>query len=46
MIIKHKASAPEVEANYFAAELLMPEKLFIPRLRKSRPSFELIKTLA
>ncbi len=46
MVIKYKASAPEVEANYFAAELLMPEKLFTPRLRKSRPSFALIKILA
>jgi Zn-dependent peptidase ImmA (M78 family) len=46
MVAKYKASAPEVEANYFAAELLMPEKLFTPRLKKSRPSFELIRALA
>jgi Zn-dependent peptidase ImmA (M78 family) len=46
MVAKYKAGAPEVEANYFAAELLMPEKLFTLRLRKSRPSFELIKDLA
>jgi len=46
MVNKYKASAPEVEANYFAAELLMPEKLFTPRLKKSRLSFDLIKSLA
>ena len=46
MVAKYKASALEVEANYFAAELLMPEKLFAPRLRRSRPSFALIKELA
>lgn len=46
MVAKYKASAPEVEANYFAAELLMPEKLFAPRIRKARPSLQLLKELA
>jgi Zn-dependent peptidase ImmA (M78 family) len=46
MVTKYKASALEVEANYFAAELLMPEKLFTPRLRKARLSFGLIHDLA
>jgi Zn-dependent peptidase ImmA (M78 family) len=46
MVAKYKASALEIEANYFAAELLMPEKLFTPRLRKVRPSFTLMKELA
>jgi hypothetical protein len=35
-----------VEANYFAAELLMPEKLILPRLSGVRPSFELVSQLA
>ncbi len=46
MVAKYKASALEVEASYFAAELLMPGNLFGPRLRKLRPSFDLIKGLA
>jgi Zn-dependent peptidase ImmA (M78 family) len=46
MVAKYKASATEIEANYFAAELLMPEKFFAPRLRKARPSFALMKELA
>lgn len=36
----------EVEANIFAAELLMPESLVLPRLQNSSPSFELIESLA
>jgi hypothetical protein len=46
MVAKYKASAPEIEANYFAAELLMPEKLFAPLIRGVRPSTVLIKDLA
>jgi Zn-dependent peptidase ImmA (M78 family) len=46
MVMKYRASVPEVEANYFAAELLMPEKIFVPRLRNTKPSFTLIKELA
>lgn len=36
----------EAEANVFAAELLLPESLFLPRLAKLPPSFEMIETLA
>lgn len=36
----------EVEANVFAAELLMPEELFRARLEKTLPSIELIESLA
>jgi Zn-dependent peptidase ImmA (M78 family) len=36
----------EVEANIFAAELLMPESLFAPRSQSSVPSFETIESLA
>jgi Zn-dependent peptidase ImmA (M78 family) len=36
----------EVEANVFAAELLMPEELFRVRLQETLPSMELIETLA
>ena len=46
MVAKYRASAPEVEANYFAAELLMPEDLFAPCIRNRRPSFTLISSLA
>ena len=46
MVAKYKASAAEVEANFFAAELLMPGDLFIPRICHKRPSFQLISTLA
>jgi Zn-dependent peptidase ImmA (M78 family) len=36
----------EVEANLFAAELLMPEDMFRKRLEKTLPSVELIEKLA
>lgn len=36
----------EVEANIFAAELLMPESLFAPRLTPVTPSFEVVELLA
>jgi Zn-dependent peptidase ImmA (M78 family) len=36
----------EVEANLFAAELLMPEVMFRKKLEKTIPSLELIETLA
>jgi IrrE N-terminal-like domain len=36
----------EVEANVFAAELLMPEPLIFPRLQNSVPSFELIEEIS
>jgi Zn-dependent peptidase ImmA (M78 family) len=46
MVVKYKGSPPEVEANYFAAELLMPETLFAPRTARARPSLRLLKELA
>ncbi len=46
MVTKYKASPLEVEATYFAAELLMPEKLVVPRLKGMRPSFQLVSQLA
>jgi Zn-dependent peptidase ImmA (M78 family) len=36
----------EVDANLFAAELLMPEAMFRDRLEKTVPSFEVIERLA
>jgi len=36
----------ELEANLFAAELLMPEAMFSRKLEKTIPSFELIEKLA
>ena len=46
MVKKYKASAEEVEANYFASSLLMPEPLFGPRCDGRRPSIELVRALA
>ena len=46
MVSMYRASPAEVEANYFAAELLMPGDLFAPRIRRVRPSFALITSLA
>ncbi|MEW6058055.1 MAG: ImmA/IrrE family metallo-endopeptidase [Bdellovibrionota bacterium] len=42
----HRFKPEEREANEFAAELLMPEKLFKPRMKNKRPSMDLIKSLA
>lgn len=42
----YKGSSLEVEANSFAAGLLMPEELFAARIADSRPSVEKIKVLA
>lgn len=39
-------NANEVEANVFAAELLMPEDLFRTRLERTLPSMELIEGVA
>ena len=46
MISKYKASPPELEANYFASELLMPSVLFHERIRNQEPSIHLIEQLA
>lgn len=36
----------EAEANVFAAELVMPESLFAPRVAGTTPNFEVIESLA
>jgi Zn-dependent peptidase ImmA (M78 family) len=41
----YKGSGLEIEANSFAAGLLMPEELFAARIADSRPSIETIKAL-
>jgi len=46
MIAQYKASEPEIEANYFASALLMPESLFAPRIERTSPSTDLVKSLA
>lgn len=46
MRAKYKGSVPEIEANFFAAELLMPTKLFSPQVRDARLSMQLVKRLA
>lgn len=42
----HKKGAQETEANEFAAELLMPRKVFINRIEYKKFDIELIKDLA
>lgn len=36
----------EYEANLFAAELLMPEALFVPKIDQEEPSFDLVEKLS
>jgi Zn-dependent peptidase ImmA (M78 family) len=45
-LLEYNGSPPEMEANTFAAELLMPTNLFRPRCERAEPSLELIKALA
>ena len=42
----YKNSDPELEANYFSSELLMPERLFAASIAGIRPDAEAIKQLA
>lgn len=42
----YKNSDPELEANYFSSELLMPERLFAASITGIRPDAEAIKQLA
>lgn len=44
--LSYRQSREEIEANYFAAELLMPQHLFSPMLGKVEPSFAEIQRLA
>jgi len=44
--MQYRNSHSEMEANYFAAELLMPSHLFIDALNQVEPSFSEIKRLA
>jgi hypothetical protein len=43
---QYRARPEEAEANFFAAELLMPEPLFSPRCQAEKPGFDLIENLA
>jgi hypothetical protein len=45
-LINHRIKPEERAANEFAAELLMPERLFVPRLAGRQPSMDMIKELA
>jgi hypothetical protein len=45
-LLEYSGSPPEIEANTFAAELLMPTSLFRPRCERAEPGLELIKALA
>jgi len=42
----YKESSNEPQANVFAAELLMPERIFSPLISNCQPSFRIIKSLA
>lgn len=42
----YKGSVPEVEANWFAAELLMPSRLFASELGDAVPEFAAVRRLA
>jgi Zn-dependent peptidase ImmA (M78 family) len=46
MVAQYKGSLPEIEANYFAAELLMPEQLYRKKVGQASPSAELLRELA
>lgn len=46
MAARYKSSPPELEANAFAAELLMPQALFRQRVGKSVPSPQLLRDLS
>src|SRR5947208_16336379 len=39
-------ASEEAEANTFAAELLLPKDLFVPRIRGKSPSVKLLETVA
>lgn len=41
-----KQAPEEVEANIFAAEILMPRKFFVPLIERKEPSWELLRSLA
>lgn len=44
--LSYRQSPEEVEANYFAAEFLMPQQFFTPLLGRAEPSFTEIERLA
>lgn len=46
MLARYKESEPEAEANWFAAELLMPEVLFLPAIAGNSPKPDVIEGLA
>ena len=46
MLSSYKASAPELEASYFASALLMPEHLFARRISSTIPTAEVLTSLA
>lgn len=46
MLARYKESEPEAEANWFAAELLMPEALYRPAIAGNAPNPDVINGLA
>jgi Zn-dependent peptidase ImmA (M78 family) len=46
VVLFHSSEPREIQANSFAAALLMPRKMFEPRCRKSPPSLDLVAQLA
>lgn len=46
MFLWNESNVQEVEANEFAAHLLMPEEFFAPRLKKTSPNMTIVSKLA
>lgn len=46
VVLFHSSDQKEIEANHFAAALLMPETMFAPQCRASSPSLDLVSHLA
>jgi Zn-dependent peptidase ImmA (M78 family) len=46
MVVWNENKPQEIEANEFAANMLMPENLFLSRVGKEKPNLDIVKSLA
>lgn len=46
MVVWNENKPQEIEANEFAANILMPESLFMVRIGKEKPNLDIVKALA
>ena len=46
MVVWNENKPQEIEANEFAANVLMPESLFLARIGKEKPNLNIVKSLA